>query len=95
MVDRLIVKDGSNISWTLHTLTSLWPDEIVQRIIQIPLGVVNVRCWKSEPSGTCSFKTSFKEIQGLSNGPPTALEAIMEAATSIQAPFFFFPEMSP
>lgn len=71
-IDTLTISDGSFCVWNRDLLALLRPDEIVVRIMQLPLGGEDLRCWKSEPSGMCIFKTFYKEVQGTTYGPQLA-----------------------
>lgn len=68
-IDTLTISDGSFCVWSRDLLAMLWPDEIVLRIMQLHLDGKDLSCWKSEPSGMCTFKAIYKEVQATTYGP--------------------------
>lgn len=47
----------------------MWPDKVVQAILDIPLGQSDVRCWMDKPAGNCRYKSLFKYLQPRNYGP--------------------------
>lgn len=43
-------------------LKSLWEDDIVSKLNQIPIVGQDIRFWGSQPAGTCSLKAIYKFI---------------------------------
>lgn len=58
-IGTLTISDGSFCVWNKDLLALLRPDEIVIRIMQLPVGGEGLRSWKSQPSGMCTFLRPF------------------------------------
>lgn len=53
-VADLIYTSQSGRQWNQALLNSLWPPHIVHAILALPLGHRDIRCWLTEPAGSCS-----------------------------------------
>eukprot|EP00268_Persea_americana_P025301 TRINITY_DN24663_c0_g3_i1.p2 TRINITY_DN24663_c0_g3~~TRINITY_DN24663_c0_g3_i1.p2 ORF type:complete len:120 (+),score=13.12 TRINITY_DN24663_c0_g3_i1:101-460(+) len=67
-VEGFISSSNKELSWNVN-IDTIWEEGIKKKIIEIPLGGVDIRCWGTEPPGHCSTKALCKSLKVNEMGP--------------------------
>ena len=61
-VKDLMSQDEVGLSWNVNMRNMIWKDEVVAKILSIPIGRQDIRCWGSE--------YSLRSSSGIKKTPP-------------------------
>lgn len=90
LVADIIASNDEGSCWHENLVRSIWKDEAANRIVQIPLGGHDTRCWGSEPMGECSFKPLHTPITNVQIGPHLSWKVVWKLKVPSKLQFFMW-----
>ena len=87
-VSNLIVNNEEGLTWNRALLDRLWEHDIVDKITTIPLGGSNIRCWGSEPAGSCTIRALYRALEQPLMGPHFPWKRLWSRAIPSKILFF-------